>query len=611
MKTQENTKSNRLKSLTSLVLVALIALTFVGCNNDNDDPVVIQDPTSIDITVALQQITDNPDSYASTLSDLKKQNINAKKPKFSTLIKALAKSGLVSTVAKNELTIFAPTDAAFEELFTALGVDGIDALSAEQLTPILLYHAVAGRVQSGDLSNGLVETVNGAYINIDLSSGVMVNDAMVEVADLRALNGVIHIIDKVLLPPSMNLVEKAISFDPEFSILFDAVVKADLAGTLADGGPFTVFAPTNAAFEELFLALGVGGIDDLTAEDLTPILLYHVVAGSVFSFDLSSGPVPTLNGKEVEVDLSSGVMINDANVVIADQQATNGVIHAINKVLLPPMNLVEKAISFDPEFSILVEAVVKADLVDALSDEGPFTVFAPTNAAFESLFSTLGVGGVTDLTAEQLTPILLYHVVSGSVYSTDLANGFVPTLNGAAVEVDLTSDPMINDASVAIADVEASNGVIHAINKVLLPPSMNLVETAQGLAPEFSILVDAVIKADLTNTLATGGPFTVFAPTNQAFVDLLEELGPDVNNLDDIPLETLKNVLLYHVVEGRVYSSDLESGTVTTLNGTFELDVSTLKITDANTRESGLVPSLLNVQTTNGVIHVINKVLLP
>ncbi|KOH42540.1 hypothetical protein NC99_46280 [Sunxiuqinia dokdonensis] len=600
-----------MKSLTSLVLVAVMAFTFVGCNNDDDDPVVVEDPATVDITVALQQITENPDAYSSTLSELKKQSINAKKPKFTVLMKALAKSGLTSTVAKNDLTIFAPTDAAFAELFAALGVNGVDDLTAEQLTPILLYHAVAGRVQSGDLSNGLVQTINGAYIRIDLSSGVMVNDASVEIADLRALNGVIHIIDKVLLPPSMNLVEKAISFDPEFSILVDAVVKADLAGTLADGGTFTVFAPTNAAFEELFTALGVNGIEDLTAEDLTPILLYHVVAGSVFSFELLSGPVPTLNGKEIEVDLSSGVMINDANVVIADQQATNGVIHAIDKVLLPPINIVEKAISFDPEFSILVEAVVKADLAGALSGEGPFTVFAPTNAAFESLFLTLGVGGVADLTAEQLTPILLYHVVSGSVYSTDLANGFVPTLNGAAVEVDLTSGVMINDANVAIPDVAASNGVIHAIDQVLLPPSMNIVEKAQSLAPEFSILVDAVIKAGLTNTLATGGPFTVFAPTNQAFLDLLDELGPDVNSLDDIPVETLTNVLLYHVVEGRVYSSDLESGTVTTLNGTFNLDLSTLKITDANTRESGLVPSLLNVQTTNGVIHVIDKVILP
>ncbi|MGQ7868316.1 fasciclin domain-containing protein [Sunxiuqinia sp. sy24] len=609
MKTLENTKLNVTRYL-SLVMVVLMSLAFVSCNDD-DDPVMPEIVSPVDLATSLQQITDDPASYSGDISDSKKQILISQKPKFNTLIAALVKSGLVSTVADADLTIFAPTDKAFEALFNALGVSGIDALTGEQLSPILLYHAVAGRVQASDLSDGLVETVNGAYLTVDKSDGVMIDDATVDLADLKAKNGLIHIIDKVLLPPSMDLVEKAISFDPEFSILVKAVVKADLASTLADGGPFTVFAPTNAAFEALFTDLGVGGVDDLTAEQLTPILLYHVVNASVFSFDLSAGPVATLNGEEVEVDLSGGVMINDATVIIADQQATNGVIHAIDKVLLPPTNLVGTAISYDPEFSILVEAVVKADLATTLAEGGPFTVFAPTNAAFEALFAELGVGGVADLTAEQLTPILLYHVVDGSVFSTDLANGFVPTLNGAAIEVDLTSGVMINEATVAIADVKATNGVIHAIDQVLLPPAMNLVGTALSFDPEFSILVAAVQKADLVSTLAEGGPFTVFAPTNQAFMDLLEELGPDVTSLDDLSVELLTSVLLYHVVDGRVYSSDLESGTVTTKNGSFELDLSTLTITDANERESGLIADLLNVQATNGVIHVINKVILP
>ncbi|TDO04778.1 fasciclin domain-containing protein [Sunxiuqinia elliptica] len=607
MKTRENLKSNLLKHLTvALFLFASVAL--VSCNDD-EDPMVPENPSPENIATSLQQISDDPDSYSGNVSELKKQTIKEKKPKFTALIKALAKSNLVSTVAQSELTVFAPTDEAFQQLFTTLGIESIDDLTAEQLTPILLYHVVAGKVMSSDLSTGLVETVNGAYLNIDVSNGVMVNDAKVEIADLTALNGVIHIIDQVLLPPSMNIVEKAISFNPEFSILVDAVVKADLAGTLSGEGPFTVFAPTNAAFEALFAEMGVSGVADLTAEQLTPILLYHVVGAKVFSMDLSNGSVMTLNGKEIEVDLTGGVMINDAMVVTADVQATNGVIHVLDKVLLPPKNIVETAIGFDPEFSILVDAVVKADLADALSGEGPFTVFAPTNAAFETLFSTLGVSGVDALTAEQLTPILLYHVVADKVMSTDLANGFIPTLNGAAIEVDLSSGVMINDANVAQADVEASNGVIHVIDQVILPPSMNLVEKAISFNPEFSILVDAVIKAELTSTLAEGGPFTVFAPTNAAFEALFEEL--EVGGLDDLDATTLANVLKYHVVEGRVYSSDLESGTVTTLNGSFTIDVSTLELTDANERTSSLVAGLLNVQATNGVIHVIDNVILP
>lgn len=130
--------------------------------------------------------------------------------------------------------------------------------------------------------------------------------------------------------------------------------------------------------------------------------------------------------------------------------------------------VVEIAVN-NPDFSILVEAVSKAGLVDALSAEGPFTVFAPTNDAFKSLFSQLGVSGVKDLTAEQLTPILTYHVVSGKVMSTDLSNTSVATLNGQKIKIDLSSGVKINDSKVIAADIEGKNGVIHVIDSVLLP----------------------------------------------------------------------------------------------------------------------------------------------
>lgn len=130
--------------------------------------------------------------------------------------------------------------------------------------------------------------------------------------------------------------------------------------------------------------------------------------------------------------------------------------------------VVEIAVN-NPDFSILVEAVSKAGLVDALSAEGPFTVFAPTNDAFNSLFSQLGVSGVKDLTAEQLTPILTYHVVSGKVMSTDLSNTSVATLNGQKIKIDLSSGVKINDSKVVAADIEGKNGVIHVIDSVLLP----------------------------------------------------------------------------------------------------------------------------------------------
>jgi transforming growth factor-beta-induced protein len=130
--------------------------------------------------------------------------------------------------------------------------------------------------------------------------------------------------------------------------------------------------------------------------------------------------------------------------------------------------VVEIAVN-NPDFSILVEAVTKAGLAEALSADGPFTVFAPTNDAFKSLFSQLGVSGVKDLTAEQLTPILTYHVVSGKVMSTDLSNTSVATLNGHKIKIDLSSGVKINDSKVVAADIEGKNGVIHVIDSVLIP----------------------------------------------------------------------------------------------------------------------------------------------
>jgi len=149
-------------------------------------------------------------------------------------------------------------------------------------------------------------------------------------------------------------------------------------------------------------------------------------------------------------------MLNDAIFEASDSEAESSTV-------------VEIAVS-NPDFSILVDAVKKAGLVDALSAEGPFTVFAPTNAAFESLFSKLEIDGIKDLSAEQLTPILTYHVVSGKVMSTDLSNTKVGTLNeGSKLKVDISDGVMINDSKVVAADIKGKNGVIHVIDKVLLP----------------------------------------------------------------------------------------------------------------------------------------------
>jgi transforming growth factor-beta-induced protein len=168
------------------------------------------------------------------------------------------------------------------------------------------------------------------------------------------------------------------------------------------------------------------------------------------------------------VNVEEGVSINkNTKVTAADIKAKNGVIHVIDKVILPP-TVVSVALA-NSNFTTLVQAVVKAGLVDALNGAGPFTIFAPTNDAFSALFTQLGISGVNDLTAEQLVPILTYHVVSGNVLSTNLTAGEVGTLNGKKISVNLTGGVKINNSTVVAADIQGSNGVVHVINQVLIP----------------------------------------------------------------------------------------------------------------------------------------------
>ncbi|HLN52815.1 MAG TPA: fasciclin domain-containing protein [Lentimicrobium sp.] len=273
-----------------------------------------------------------------------------------------------------------------------------------------------------------------------------------------------------------NIVETA-SADARFSILAEALTKANLINALQAEGPFTVFAPTNDAFEALFNELGVSGVADIDAATLTPILLNHVVSGKVTSSQVATGYVSTLNntapgGNSVKIFLNKGtdVRVDGSKVIIADISASNGVIHAIDKVILPA-SVVNHAIN-NSNFSILVQAVVKAGLVEALSAEGPFTVFAPTNQAFEELFSALGISGIDALTAEQLTPILLYHVVAGNVLSSQVSNGSVPTLNtdnSLTLSVNGNTVTINANSNVIATDVQGNNGVIHVIDSVLLP----------------------------------------------------------------------------------------------------------------------------------------------
>nr|ANV79090.1 secreted and surface protein containing fasciclin-like repeats and a Cu ion binding domain [uncultured Candidatus Thalassoarchaea sp.] len=459
--------------------------------------------------------------------------------------------------------------------------------------------------------------------------------------------------------------------------LVDALVQADLVSTLQGDGPFTVFAPTDQAFADAGINLSTFDTDEEIAV-LTDILLYHVyTAGAVYAADVTDGlTVAMANGDDASFTVTDGtVMIGDATVTTADVMASNGVIHVIDKVLMPPADLVDiAAVAMSTGMhDSLVAALVKADLVSTVQGDGPFTVFAPTDQAFTNAGIDLD-SFTTDEEIAALTNILLYHVYSGAVNAANVTDGLaVQMVNGDYAQFTVTEGTvMIEDATVTAADVMASNGVIHVIDKVLMPPapytgvgicynsathmiaagasmeecgaymyvenySMNgqeftgcyntvshsLTDTTQAICESYmwtppvdiattamstgihTSLVAALSASELVATLQGDGPFTVFAPTDQAFADAGIDLAAFTTDED---IATLTDILLYHVYSGAVNAADVTDGlTVAMVNG----DDASFTVTDGTVMVGDATVVLADVPASNGVIHVIDKVLMP
>jgi transforming growth factor-beta-induced protein len=532
----------------------------------------------------------------------------------STLEAAVVAADLGGALsAPGELTLFAPTDAAF----AALPAGTIDALLADpsgDLTQILLYHVVGAEAFSNSLTDGqVVTTLQGQDVTVTIAgSMVYINNAMVTVADIDATNGVVHVVDAVLLPefPTNTVVDIIINSE-NHNTLEAAVIAAGLAETLSGDGPFTVFAPTDAAFA----ALPAGVIDALLADptgQLTEILFYHVVSGTALSTDLfDQQEIVTLNGLSVVVTINgSGVFINDAQVTVADILADNGVVHVINAVLIPTEptpTTVFDIISGSEVHNTLEAGLVAAGLDQDLTLGGPFTVFAPTDAAFEALPAGVLDALLADPSGD-LTTILLYHVLSGTVLSTDLSDGqTATTLLGEDITVTIEgSNVFINDAQVIIADLVADNGVVHVIDAILSPaPASNTVVDIIVNSENHTTLEAAVIAAGLVETLSGDGPFTVFAPTDEAFAALP---AGTIDALLADPTGLLTEILFYHVVSGTALSTDLsDQQEIVTINGlsvTVTINGSGVFINDAQVTVADIIAD-------NGVVHVINAVLIP
>eukprot|EP00585_Thalassiosira_rotula_P013432 CAMPEP_0196130544 /NCGR_PEP_ID=MMETSP0910-20130528/879_1 /TAXON_ID=49265 /ORGANISM="Thalassiosira rotula, Strain GSO102" /LENGTH=343 /DNA_ID=CAMNT_0041389877 /DNA_START=66 /DNA_END=1097 /DNA_ORIENTATION=+ len=296
------------------------------------------------------------------------------------------------------------------------------------------------------------------------------------------------------------------SSNDSFTTLAAAVQAAGLEETLSEAGTYTIFAPTNAAFADLPEGLVAKLLKPMWLPQLTDLLMYHALGTTVVSSALTTdgAMVETLNGEEVTINLDP-VRVNDNTVIVPDVVADNGVIHGIDGVLVPTSvtsTIIDIGVASD-DFSTLVAAVTAADLVQVLSGDGPFTLFAPTNDAFNALPEGTVTELLKDENKDKLIDILKYHVVSGNIPSSAVASGDVPTLNGDSftVEVMENGSVMIDDATVTMPDVIASNGIIHVIDKVLMPP----VDEAVPPADDTPATEDPAGEADLETDGSSAG----------------------------------------------------------------------------------------------------------
>ncbi|MEL7269291.1 MAG: fasciclin domain-containing protein [Bacteroidota bacterium] len=615
--------------LTQLSFIAL-ALVFVGCSDDDDG----NNPTTPQGNIVETAIDTN--DLTSLVSALQKADESAD----NDLVDALSGDG--------PFTVFAPTNQAFTDLFAQL--DGFSSLNdfnstelQNLLAVILQYHVISGTAAlSTDLTDGqTLGTLQGSNLTVSTQNGVFIQDATsvaaeVTAANVETTNGIVHIIDKVLLPQTIldqladiilvPITDLAIGNENLQSLV--AALQAangDLPTVLRGAGPFTVLAPTDDAFTAF---LDGTPLDEVPVETLTNVLLNHVISGAaLFEADLNmmgqgyaSTQATGVSDANISLfyDATDGVTFNGISTVSApDIKALNGVVHVVDAVITIP-DVVDHAVA-NPNLTELVGALTSGGnttFTDLLSDDmGTYTVFAPVNTAFENFSNPAG---------NDLNAILSNHVISGAAaFSGGLSNSYVNTLAEYAMDENLSLYINADDgvtlngvSNVAIPDIVASNGVIHAVDAVIDLPTVVTFATAD---PNFSTLVQALTEltpnTDFVAVLSAqdgngDDPFTVFAPTNDAFAAL-----------DAIPDEAgLTPILQHHVVAGlNVRSGDLTPDGNTNAP-TLEGDdiVITLPGTNGNIADvtdgagnTGIGIDQVDVQAINGVIHVLDTVLIP
>jgi len=415
-----------MKNLFRIIPIFLISLTTLQSCNNNDDENVEDVSTIVNLAVDSADLT--------------------------SLVAALDRANLVSTLnGEGPFTVLAPTNNAFAAFLSANNFNSLEDVPVDILTKVLLNHVISGSLISTDLSTGYANTLATSAasqtplsIYVDTSNGVKFNGvSSVSAADILAVNGVIHKVDEVIGLP--NIVTFATA-DPIFSTLVSALTRSDLTtdfvGVLSTDSatapaPFTVFAPINDAFNRLLTELNLTSLSQIDEPTLDVVLKNHVVGGAnVLDSNLTDNLTISTLGGDITADISGGARLTDSSgrvsdIIATNVQANNGVIHAINKVILPLQqpttnNIVDVAVGSE-NLSTLVAALERADLVTTLANQGPFTVLAPSNEAFNTFLSDNGFSNLDDVPVDVLNNILRNHVIGGRLESTDLTTGYAST----------------------------------------------------------------------------------------------------------------------------------------------------------------------------------------
>jgi len=585
------------------LLAVLLTMAFVtaGCDGDDDDGMVTP-PTT------------DPASIAELAAD---------QDNLTTLVAALEAAGLDATLADENatFTVFAPADAAFDAYDVDFLVGNTDLLSE-----VLQFHVVQGAAAlAGDLSDGdTFTTVQGDDITVSIRDGsVFVNGAQVTTADVEASNGVVHIIDDVLLT-NRTAGERLLVTNATES-LYNAIDQAGLADAFNDpNNEWTTFAPNNAAF-------GAADLSGFSDTEVQAILQYHTLDGITDSAALLQ--LLADNGGEVSVATNQGeeitfreeadgsISLNGGQATLdlenLDQRASNGIIHQIDGVLVPPTlqpPSLAGLVSETSSLSTLNAALGAVGLDATLADEAAtFTVFAPEDASFAPYDVEYLLDNPT-----LLEEVLGFHVVQGAaVFSGDLSDGDTfTTVQGDDITISIRDgNVFVDGAQVTTPDVAASNGVAHLIDDVLLT-NRTVVERAT-VTSDFSILADLVGEAGLADALSGPGPdgedgITVFAPTNAAFLAALDANDNGTIDSSEIP-SNAADILQYHVLDDVFFAADvptsetalptLEGADVTVVRSGSEVTI------NPNADDASVVAP--DVEASNGVIHGIDTVLIP